>query len=144
MGIVFPAGLCQILDVCWNIQGNGWTFSVLDQRENVRSIVDVGKGNLMCKYLVQDHPIGEHIAALVDPMLLVVEFWCHPTAGACESCHGNSALKNPSLPEIAQLENISPFKEQHIWRFQIKVGQALLMEMIHSHCYLLSPFCAAL
>ena len=111
MGIVLPAGLCQVLDVCWYLQRNGWTVFFLDQRENVISILDVGKWNLMRKNLKQNHPIGENIAALVDPTFLIVEFWCHPAASARGSCHGNSMLKNPGFPKITQLKNIFFFKE---------------------------------
>ena len=75
--ILPPAGLYEVLDVCRNLRRNRWALIFLDLRVCVIWVFHVREGNLMHKDLKQDHPVGEHITALVDPFL-AVEFWCHP------------------------------------------------------------------
>ena len=84
------------------------------------------------------HPIGEHIAHLVDIGFHVFnDFWCHPAKGTllrCLGClgHGTSCTEVADFCEQAQAkENISTF--------QVTMDHIVVVEVLHTTCCLLGP-----
>ena len=73
----------------WQCGGNFWTFALQHSHAHQWIGREVIVWDFASKYLVQNHPIGEHITHFIDICLNALHnFRCHPAIGAFLGCHG--------------------------------------------------------
>ena len=90
------------------------------------------------KYLIHNHPVREYIAHLADVGLHTCHnFWSHPAGGSllgCVGCldHGTGCAKVAHFGKQAQ-------SKENISTLQVAMDHIVVMQMVHSTCYLLSP-----